>query len=146
MHLDIDPNEFAANFGRQPYGIRHKLTDHPLLTVESIAVLADSLTDSQVEHNVGTQLQVLHGTAAAPQLDASPGEIARGIETNGCWMVLKNIESDPDYKRLLDECRPELRAWEWRYLKRTCHGELATFLGACRALELLWQHRREVQS
>lgn len=25
-------------------------------------------------------------------------------------------------------------------------AELATFLGACRALELLWQHRREVQA
>jgi eukaryotic-like serine/threonine-protein kinase len=27
---------------------------------------------------------------------------------------------------LLDGCRPELRGWEWRYLKRLCHSDLLT--------------------
>ena len=36
------------------------------------------------------------------------GAIARGIESNGCWMVLKNIELDPEYKRLLDESLDEV--------------------------------------
>ena len=35
----------------------------------------------------------------APRLDLPPGEIARGIDTNGCWMVLKRIERDPAYAR-----------------------------------------------
>jgi Cupin superfamily protein len=35
--------------------------------------------------------------------DQPVGEIARSIETNGCWMVLKNIEQDDTYKTLLDE-------------------------------------------
>ncbi|HZT81907.1 MAG TPA: protein kinase, partial [Gemmataceae bacterium] len=30
---------------------------------------------------------------------------------------------------LLDECPPERRAWEWRYLKRLCHRELMTLPG-----------------
>jgi WD40 repeat protein/serine/threonine protein kinase len=29
-------------------------------------------------------------------------------------------------ERLLDECPPHLRGWEWRYLKRQCRHELAT--------------------
>lgn len=35
--------------------------------------------------------------------DRPVGEIARTIDSNDCWMVLKNIERDPEYKRLLDE-------------------------------------------
>src|SRR5262249_26794002 len=29
-------------------------------------------------------------------------------------------------EELLDECPEERRGWEWRYLKRLCHGELLT--------------------
>jgi WD40 repeat protein len=31
--------------------------------------------------------------------------------------------------KILDECLPEHRHWEWRYLKRLCHPELITFTG-----------------
>jgi hypothetical protein len=30
---------------------------------------------------------------------------------------------------LLEECPPDLRGWEWRYLKRLCHAELMTLPG-----------------
>lgn len=107
MHLQIDEREFAENFGTSPYSVQHDLTDHPLLTVEAIAGLADSLPADQVEHNVG-KLPVVLGAQAAERIDQSPGEIARGIETNGCWMVLKNIECAEPYRKLLDECLDEV--------------------------------------
>ncbi len=31
--------------------------------------------------------------------------------------------------QLLDECPPELRHWEWHYLKRLCHSEVLTLSG-----------------
>ncbi len=31
--------------------------------------------------------------------------------------------------QILDDCPPEYRHWEWRYLKRLCHGDLATLRG-----------------
>ncbi len=40
---------------------------------------------------------------AVRRSDEPVGEVARNIETNGCWMVLKNIELDAEYKRLLDQ-------------------------------------------
>ena len=40
--------------------------------------------------------------------------MARGVETNGCWMVLKNIEQDPAYKALLDQTLDEVNAWSDR--------------------------------
>jgi WD40 repeat protein/tetratricopeptide (TPR) repeat protein len=31
--------------------------------------------------------------------------------------------------QILDECPPEYRHWEWRYLKRLCHADLVTLAG-----------------
>jgi hypothetical protein len=105
--LEIDPKQFAADFARRPFTVEHNLTDHALLSVESLAQLADRIPEASVEHNRGDVPEVL-ASADAPKADLSPGEIARGIETNGCWMVLKHIEQDPEYKRLLDQTLDEV--------------------------------------
>lgn len=107
--LTIDEATFAASFGREPCAVHHDLTGHPLLALGAIAQLADSLPAHQVEHNLGNVATVLPG-GAAPQSDLSPGEIARGIETNGCWMVLKNIETAAPYARLLHDSLDEVAA------------------------------------
>jgi len=100
--LEFDPKTVQEGFSRKPFEVKHHLSDHPLLKLERLAQLADSLPDSQVEHNLGDVPEVLPG-GEAPRLDASPGEIARGIETNGCWMVLKHVQTDPEYRDLLHE-------------------------------------------
>ncbi len=105
--LDIDPDLFRANFARGSFPVRHGLGDHPLLTVEAVADLADALPEASVEHNTGRVAAVV-GDAPVERVDQTPGEIARGIETNGCWMVLKNIEQIPAYHALLDELLDEV--------------------------------------
>lgn len=105
--LDIDRADFDANFARSPYLLSHSLIDHPLLTVDRIAALADALPAEKVEHNIG-KVPALLPSGEAPRVDSSPGEIARGIETNGCWMVIKNIEDDPEYARLLNDTLDEV--------------------------------------
>jgi hypothetical protein len=105
--LHIDQQRLAEDFGRRPFMVEHSLTDHPLLSVESIARLADRIPAGSVEHNRGDVPEVL-ADGEAERADLSPGEIARGIETNGCWMVLKHIEHDEEYNRLLDETLDEV--------------------------------------
>lgn len=104
--LSIDPAVLAGAFAREPLSVRHELTAHALLTVEALAELADALPVEKVEHNRGELPAVLIGDA--PTVDLKPGEIARGIETNGCWMVLKNIELDPAYRDLLNTTLDEV--------------------------------------
>jgi hypothetical protein len=111
--LEIDPAGFDAHFAKAPFAVRHNLAEHQLLTVGRVAELADALPESSVEHNLGN-VDKLVPTGEAPRLDATPGEIARGIETNGSWMVLKNIEQDPAYKALLDDALGEVSAWSDR--------------------------------
>jgi len=105
--LQIDPAGFQAHFARSPYAVRHTLADHPLLALERVARLADALPPEQVEHNLGQVPELLPG-GEAPRLNASPGEVARGIHDNGCWMVLKYVETDPEYRRLLHETLDEV--------------------------------------
>jgi hypothetical protein len=105
--LEIDPAGFDAHFGKEPFAVCHNLVDHELLTVERVAQLADFLPEASVEHNLGNVDKIVAG-GEAPKLDQSPGEVARGIESNGCWMVLKNIEQDAAYSDLLDACLAEV--------------------------------------
>ncbi|HYI37020.1 MAG TPA: cupin domain-containing protein [Thermoleophilaceae bacterium] len=60
-----------------------------------------------MEHNRGNLSKVTNPDEVE-RSDDPPGEIARNIDTNGCWMVLKNIENDPAYKALLDQCLDEV--------------------------------------
>ena len=105
--LRIEPSDLQAGFSRAPFRVGHDLADHPLLQLDRIGDLADALPADHVEHNLGAVPDVLPG-GEAPRLDATPGEIARGIHHNGCWMVVKFIESDPEYRALLNELLDEV--------------------------------------
>jgi hypothetical protein len=105
--LEVDPQAFADHFAGDGFMLRHSLAEHPLLGVEALAALADELSDAQVEHNVGA-VPTLADPDTVPRLDLAPGEIARGIERNGCWMVLKNVETAPAYRALLDAAVEEV--------------------------------------
>jgi cupin superfamily protein len=94
-------------FAREPLGMSHSLTEHELLSVESLAQLAERLPEERVEHNVAN-LPTVVSPDAVERREEPVGEIARNIDSNGCWMVLKNIELDPAYKRLLDESLDEV--------------------------------------
>jgi hypothetical protein len=99
--LRIDDREaFNEGFAREPVAVRHSLVDHPLLTLESIAELADSLPLSSIERHRADLPVVVPG--GAPEIKGPPSETVRGIESNGCWMVLWYLEQAPPYKALLD--------------------------------------------
>ena len=105
--LEIDPTRFESNFARSSFAVTHQLSGHPLLSVEAIAELADELPLVSVEHNKGDIPKVV-GDADIDRVDATPGEIARTVETNKTWMVLKRIEQVPRYHALLDEALNEV--------------------------------------
>jgi hypothetical protein len=92
---------FTAAIGKRPIGVVHQLSDHPLLTLDAIADLTERFP-GRIERHRADQPLVVPGGAA--DLEESPAEIVRGIDHNGCWMVLWYIEQVPEYKALLDEC------------------------------------------
>ena len=46
--LSVDPALLAANLDRAPFEVHHELVDHPLLTLDALGDLADSLPTGPV--------------------------------------------------------------------------------------------------
>lgn len=105
--LDFDEHKFLATFNREPMLVRHHLVDHPLFALDRLAQLADFLSARQVEHNLGNVPDVA-SQDGLPRLAASPGSIVRGIADNGCWIGLRQVESDPEYRELLETTLAEV--------------------------------------
>jgi hypothetical protein len=127
-YLQLPPGALDSSFGRTSFALQHELADHPLLELEALASLADTLDPERVEHNRGRVGAVARG-GAVPQADLSPGEIVRTIDSNDCWIVLP-IHDAPTYRELydglFDELRPQLPAAEGEIVQRQAVLFLAT--------------------
>src|SRR5215467_13054028 len=106
--LEIDAAEFRANFNRSAFLFRHHLKGHPLLDLGRLIKLAASLPEQHVEYNAG-DLPVSIDYYSTPRTGLSAEETIRRIEDCCSWMVLKRVEDDPDYRRLLDDCLDEVQ-------------------------------------
>jgi Cupin superfamily protein len=106
--LSIDGGGFSDAFARRPFPVGHALVDHPLLTLEGIAELADALPPSSIERHRADQPLLVPG--GAEELDGRPSDTVRNIDTNNTWMVLWYVEQDPRWKRLLYDCLDEVEA------------------------------------
>lgn len=98
---------FAANYPEIPHKLVHTLGAHPLLELEALATLAESLPAQSIEYNAGDQPIGIEGKPAATGIPI--GETIRKIETTNSWAALKNIEQAPAYAALLAELLGELR-------------------------------------
>lgn len=107
--LSFDLEEGRAAFGRETFPLRHALADHELFGLDALADLADQLPADAVEHNLGRVGAVVPG-GEVPKLDLSPGEIVRGIETNGCWVVLPFLHKTPPWDAVLAQIFDDIAA------------------------------------
>ncbi len=101
--LEFDPTEFAREFGQRPFRVRHHLADHPLFQLDRILQLAQFLPEDRVEYNAG-DLSVNMDPAQTPRNGLSAQETIRRIAECRSWLVLKNVEQDPEYGDLLNRC------------------------------------------
>jgi hypothetical protein len=105
----IDPAAFRAGIDRKPFLIEHRLTDHPLLALPQLIELAGRLPEENVEYNAG-DLPVSLDPALTPHTGLSIEETMRRIKECRSWMVLKYVEREPAYRKLLDDCLDQIQA------------------------------------
>ncbi len=105
--LDIDPAAFNAHFNRKPFFIRHRFVAEALFSLPRLIELAKRLPEASIEYNAG-DLPLSLNPALTPRTGLSPEETLRRIEECRSWMVLKNIEQDPQYGALLHRCLDEI--------------------------------------
>jgi hypothetical protein len=103
---------FASAYPETPAILRHRLAEHPLLTLDALAALAGKLPDASIEYNRGNLPLGVDGKPAPTGIGIE--DTIRHIATSNSWAVLKNIEQDPGYEALLlallGELRPAIEA------------------------------------
>lgn len=98
-----DNDALRRDFPSKPFAIRHMLANHPLLTLQRIAQLAAELPRDRIEYN-GGDAAISQDPDKVRSIELDPVEVVQQIQTAGAWMVLKRIESSPEYRRLLEDC------------------------------------------
>lgn len=98
---------FARMYPETPHHLRHNLRSHPLLALEALAQLGESLPPASLEYN---KADLPIGITEKPGPNGlTIGETIRNIASTGSWAVLKNIEQAPAYRALLLDLLEELR-------------------------------------
>ena len=98
---------FAANYPEVPHSFAHALDRHPLLELEALASLAESLPATSVEYNRGDLPIGIDGKPGSTGLSIS--ETIRQVAKANSWAALKNVEQVPAYKALLLDLLSEIR-------------------------------------
>jgi hypothetical protein len=123
---------FAASYPESPQKLSHRLRTNPLLSLEAIVLLAESLPEKSVHYNKGDLS--IGGEGERQSSACSIGEAIRNVETSGSWAVLKNIEQAPEYAALLREVLAELRPLIEQRTGRLLHIEGWIFVSSPNAV------------
>lgn len=105
---DLDQHTFATQFNRAPFMIGHHLADHRLFDLSRLVELSQFLPERSVEYNSG-ELPVSQDPNLTPRNGLSIAETIARIEQCSSWMVLKNVEQDPEYRDVLHDCLDEMK-------------------------------------
>jgi Cupin superfamily protein len=105
--LHIDAPAFSDAFASRSIAVDHALVDHPLLSLDAIAELADRLPPDSVRRERG-DLPLVNRDGYVDVGEGQPSETIRSIESNGFRVSLRDIQQDPEYSRLIDDCLDEV--------------------------------------
>ncbi len=109
--LDVSNADFARAYGAaQPVAIAHRLAGHPLLERDAIASLADWLPRDSVICDTADQPLLVPAGGPPRGSEARPGDVIRQLETSRAWLTLLNIDQEPAYRKLMDECLDQVGA------------------------------------
>jgi hypothetical protein len=106
----FEPTDTAAlthAFPHLPFGLRHHFVGNPLLTLPKLAELVGKLPRDRLEYNSG-KAAISQRPETTPTVDLEPEQIVRNIESAGAWMVLKSVEQEPAYRKLIEDALMEV--------------------------------------
>jgi hypothetical protein len=105
--LDIDATTFSDAFARRSIAVHHALVDHPLFSLDAMAELADRLPPASVRRERG-DLPLVNRSGYVDVGEGPPSATIRDVEQNGFRISLRDIQQDPQYAELIDECLDEV--------------------------------------
>ena len=102
-HLQYDVMDFNQNYPERSFAYNHDLAQHPLFELARLVKLAKSMDRDRIEYNSG-DLEPGQAYEDTPKIDLSAEETIRQIKDCHAWMVIKNVEQDPEYKAFIKTC------------------------------------------
>jgi hypothetical protein len=105
--LAIDPTALRDVFARRSIAVPHALVDHPLLTMEAIAELADRLPPASVRRERG-DLPLVNREGYVDVGEGPPSATILDVERNGFRISLRDIQQAPEYAELINQCLDEV--------------------------------------
>lgn len=102
-HLQYDTDDFNQNYPTRSFAYNHDLAQHSLFNLPRLIELAKSMDRDRIEYNSG-DLDPGHKYEDTPKIDLSVEETIRQIKDCHAWMVIKNVEHDPEYKDFIKTC------------------------------------------
>lgn len=119
LGLNIDREQFAAQFNRRHFEVSHALAGHPLFALPRLIELANEISagwPSEIHYDLGiTDIGARWGRCGAAW---SAGETIRRLESCEAWMIFKAAERSAPYARVLNDCIADLLRISGRALER----------------------------
>ncbi len=101
--ITMPENQMRDKFPNAPFRARHDLSGHPLFALPRLIELARSMDRDRIEYCSG-DVEPNQDPSTVPGIDLSIEETIRRIEDCQAWMVIKNVEHDPEYQQFLKSC------------------------------------------
>ena len=127
--LEVDEECFRRNFDHSPFLLRHNLEGHPLFELPRLVELSRKLRPGTVEYSSGN-VPIGLKPELTPRTGLSIQETIERIQESGSWMVLKYVEQDPDYRKLLDACLDEFQPLTRQLAPGMCRREGFIFISS----------------
>ena len=108
--LQIDAQEFSTDFNRRPFFIDHNLVDHPLVSLPRLIELSRILPEEHVIYHSG-EIQPNTRLYGGRKTGLSSEETIRQIEECKSWLVLRYVETDPEYRELINAVLDEIQVY-----------------------------------
>jgi hypothetical protein len=104
-YINVDERVIRENFNRHPFRFKHGLGDDPRLALGALYELASRIPRGEVLHWSGKiavdgNIDLASKTHAT---DLSLRETFDRIETAGSYILIRNAQLDPAFKRLVDD-------------------------------------------
>lgn len=117
--LNADPVVFARDFDKNCFTFTHRLSNSPLFKTDQVLTLARQRArdPNDVYFDTG-EIRVDQRWDQTPPCDMPVDELLQRIETAGAWILLRSVQEDPEYARLLDACMDEIVALSGRDLSQ----------------------------
>jgi hypothetical protein len=131
--LEIESGTFHACFDRRPFLIGHELENHPLFEMPRLVQLCQKLRAGSVEYNAGNIPISVH-PARTPGNGLDAEETLRRIAECQSWLVLKNVEQDPEYDALLRRCLAQVARHSEPICPGMCDAEAFIFVSSPKAV------------